>query len=66
MKDVTPSKDIQSVIKFCVSANMMPVVTVHIKRNNTCTAQFSIQKSLNQVPLKSVISKILAKQISNQ
>ena len=27
MSDVTLSKDIQSVIKFCVSANMMPVDT---------------------------------------
>ena len=27
MSDVTPSKDIRSAIKFCVSANMMPVDT---------------------------------------
>ena len=45
MSDVTPSKDIRSAIKFCVSANYDAGghILVRIKSNNMCTAQLSIQ-----------------------
>ena len=42
MSDVTPTKDVRSVIKFCVSANMTPVDTYKfISRRKT-----SVQRSL--------------------